>query len=87
MHTVSGTLLRVTYCFTVLIQEPQHPEGELGIIGHIPVVGKDVGVFHTGYLREALAATANLEGVFPIDLEVALCLSVFYSMRLRKTAS
>ena len=61
-----------------LIKEPQHPEGELGTVGHIPVVGEDVGVFHSSYLREILAATANLEGIFPIHLEIALCLSVFH---------
>ena len=47
------------------IQEPQHPEGKLGAVGHIPVVGEDVGVFYSGYLREVLAAAANLESVAP----------------------
>ena len=72
--------------YEFLIQKPQHPEGELGAIGHIPVVGEDVGVFHTGYLREPLAAAAYLEGEFAVHLEVALRLTIFNSMRLRKTA-
>jgi hypothetical protein len=25
-----------------LIQESQHPEGELGSVGHIPIIGKDI---------------------------------------------
>ena len=47
------------------IQESQHPGGELGAIGHIPVVSEDVGVFYSSYLREVLAAAANLESVAP----------------------
>lgn len=86
MHTLSGTLLCVTYCFTVLIQEPQHPEGKFGTVGHIPVVGEYVGILYAGNLREVLAATANLEGVFPINLEVSLCLAILNVVRLRKTA-
>ena len=81
-HEVSDTLCRrgamVPDPIAPLIKEPQHPEGELGTVGHIPVVGEDVGVFHSSYLREILAATANLEGIFPIHLEIALCLSVFH---------
>ena len=61
-------------------------KGELGTVGHIPVVGEDVGVFYVGNLREIFAATANLEGVFPIHLEVALRLAVFHGMRLREAA-
>ena len=79
-HTVPNTMH--TLCShnvtRSLIQEPQHPEGELGTVGHIPIIGEDVGVFHSSYLREILAATANLEGIFPIHLEIALCLSVFH---------
>ena len=60
---------------TYLIQEPQHPEGKFGAIRHVPVIGKDVGILQTGNLREVFAATANLEGVFAVDLEVALSLT------------
>ena len=72
--------------YAFLIQEPQHLQGEFGTVGHIPVGGEDVGVFYVGNLREIFAATANLEGVFPIHLEVALRLAVFHGMRLREAA-
>ena len=69
-----------------LIQKPQHPEGEFSAIGHIPVVGEDVGVFYSGYLREVLATAANLESVFAVHLEVALRLTILHVVRLHKTA-
>ena len=69
-----------------LIQEPQHPEGELGAVGHVPVIGKDVRILHTCNLRKVLAATANFEGVFAINLEVALGLTVFHIVRLGQAA-
>jgi len=52
-----------------LIQEPQHPEGEFGAVGHIPIVSEDVGIFNAGNLREVLAATTNFEGVFAHTLK------------------
>ena len=70
-----------------LIQEPQHPEGEFGAVGHIPIVSEDVGIFNAGNLREVLAATANFEGVFAINLEVALSLTVFHIVRLGQAAN
>ena len=70
-----------------LIQEPQHPEGEFGAVGHVPVIGKDVRILHTCNLREVLTATANFEGVFAINLEVALGLTVFHIVRLGQAAN
>ena len=70
-----------------LIQEPQHPEGELSAVGHVPVIGKDVRILHTCNLRKVLAATANFEGVFAINLEVALGLTVFHIVRLGQAAN
>jgi hypothetical protein len=37
-------------------------------------------------LRKVLAATANFEGVFAINLEVALGLTVFHIVRLGQAA-
>ena len=62
-----------------LIQEPQHPEGEFGAVGHVPVIGKDVRILHTCNLRQH-AATANLEGKFAINLEIALRFAIFNVM-------
>ena len=80
-----GSLL-LLYQMVILIEESQHPERELGTIGHIPVISEDIGILYASYLREVLTATANLEGVFGIDFEVTLCFAVLHIVRLRKTA-
>ena len=67
---------------TKSIKKSEHPKRELGTVGDVPVVGKDVGILYTSNLLEVLTSPANLKGILGIHLEVALCLAVFHPMRL-----
>ena len=78
-------IIRHITLLSYLIKESKHPKREFGPIGHIPIIGEDIRVIHAGNLRKVLAATAYLKGIFRVNLEIALCLSVFHAMRLRKT--
>ena len=40
-----GTELAKQIFLTTLIKESEHPKRELGTVGDVPVVGKDVGIF------------------------------------------
>ena len=48
---------------TKLIKESEHPKRELGTVGDVPVVGKDVGILYTSNLREVLTSPVNLKGI------------------------
>lgn len=72
--------LRCKRLHPALIEETEHPERKFGSVGHIPVIGKNVGILQSGYLRKILASPTNFQSVLVIHLKVSFCLAVLHSM-------
>ncbi len=62
------------------IDESYHPKRDLSAGRRLYVIGKNIGILHSGYLRKAFIRPANLNGIFSINLKIAPFLAIFHFM-------